>query len=245
MGLLNRIENELVRPVLRWARPSRHVSFAGIDISYRSELDGGGTDFGQQFIPFLKSRGMPKQKRAFEWCCGPGFIGFSMLGHDLCETLCLSDINPKAVSSCQHTVHVNKLSDRVSVYQSDNLKSIPRSEMWNLIVSNPPHFVDQYEGDIRAHDPDWRIHENFFETVGSHLAEDGVIVLQENNRGSTVATFRPMIEQAGFEIFFTHGDHPTLTKESSFYFIGIGRGRARPAWAERLVVLAGYKNRKT
>ena len=118
----------------------------------------------------LKSRGMPKQKRAFEWCCGPGFIGFSMLGNGLCETLCLSDINPAAVSSCQHTVRVNKLSDRVSVYQSDNLKSIPRSEMWNLIVSNPPHFIDQYEGDIRAHDPDWRIHRNFFETVSDHLA---------------------------------------------------------------------------
>ena len=52
MGLLSRVENELVRPILRWARPSRHISFAGIDISYRSELDGGGTDFGQQFIPF-------------------------------------------------------------------------------------------------------------------------------------------------------------------------------------------------
>jgi methylase of polypeptide subunit release factors len=122
-----------------------------------------------------------------------GFIGFSMLG--LCEILCLSDINP-AAASCQHTVRVNKLSDRVSVCQSDNLKSIPRSEMWNLIVSNPPHFVDQYEGDIRAHDPDWRIHKNFFETVGDHLAEDGVIVLQENNRGSIVETFRPMIEQS-------------------------------------------------
>jgi hypothetical protein len=103
-----------------------------------------------------------------------------------------------------------------------------------LIVSNPPHFVDQYAGDICAHDPDWRIHKNFFETVSQHLAEDGVIVLQENNRGSTVATFRPMIEQSGFEIFFTHGDHPSLTKESSFYFIGIGRGRARPAWAREV-----------
>jgi hypothetical protein len=26
-----------------------------------------------------------------------------------------------------------------------------------------------------------------------------------------------MIEQSGFEIAFTHGDYPTLTKESSFY----------------------------
>jgi hypothetical protein len=76
MGLLNRVENELVRPILRWARPSRHVRLAGIDISYRSELGGGGTEFGQEFIPFLKSRGMPKQRRAFEWCSGPGFIGF-------------------------------------------------------------------------------------------------------------------------------------------------------------------------
>jgi hypothetical protein len=76
MSLLNRVENELVRPILRWARPSRHVRLAGIDISYRSELDGGGTEFGQEFIPFLKSRGMPKQRRAFEWCSGPGFIGF-------------------------------------------------------------------------------------------------------------------------------------------------------------------------
>ena len=128
MGLLHRVEHGFVRPVLRWARPSRHISLAGIDISYRSELDGGGTEFGQQFIPFLKSRGMPKQKRAFEWCSGPGFIGFSMLGNGLCETLCLSDINPAAVSSCQQTVRLNKLGDRVSVYQSDNLKSIPRSE---------------------------------------------------------------------------------------------------------------------
>jgi 16S rRNA G1207 methylase RsmC len=139
------------------------------------------------------------------------------------ETLCLSDINSAAVSSCQHTVRVNKLSDRVSVYQSDNLKSIPRSEMWNLIMSNPPHFVGQYEGDIRAHDPDWRIHRNFFETVSDHLAEDGVIVLQENNRGSILETSRPMI--SGFEMFFTHGDYSTLTKESSFYFIGIAQSR--------------------
>ena len=72
------------------------------------------------------------------------------------------------------TVRVNKLSGRVTVYQSDNLESIPRSEMWNLIVSNPPHFVDQYEGDIRAHDPEWRIHRGFFETISDHLAEEGV-----------------------------------------------------------------------
>lgn len=51
MSFLDRVEHELVRPILRWARPSRRISFAGIDISYRSELDGGGTEFGQQGNP--------------------------------------------------------------------------------------------------------------------------------------------------------------------------------------------------
>jgi predicted RNA methylase len=233
MSVLKRIENEVIRPTLRWLRPPVHANFGGIEIVYKKELDGGGTDFGQDFIPFLRGRGMPKQKRAFEWCCGPGFIGFSMLGNGLCETLCLSDINPAAVASCKRTTRRNNLGNRVSVYQSDNLKDIPRSERWNLVVSNPPHFVDQYEGDIRAHDPGWRIHRDFFETIGDYLASDGVVVLQENNRGSVVETFRSMIEDSGFDILFTSGDQPTLTKESSFYFIGMAkRAAAVPTWAK-------------
>jgi methylase of polypeptide subunit release factors len=144
----------------------------------------------------------------------------------------LADINPDAVASCKQTVRVNKLSDRVSVYQSDNLKSIPRSEKWDLVISNPPHFVDQYEGDLRAHDPNWQIHRDFFAAIGDFLAAGGVVVLQENNRGSTVDTFRQMIEQSGLKIVFTNGDSPTLTNESSFYYIGImRRADIPPVWA--------------
>jgi predicted RNA methylase len=231
-GFLKRIENGYIRPALRRLRPSRHVRYADIRISYRAELDGGGTEFGQDFISFFKARGTPKQKRVFEWCSGPGFISFSLLAHGFCETLCLADINPDAVASCKRTVRVNKLSDRVSVYQSDNLKSIPRSEKWDLVISNPPHFVDQYEGDLRAHDPDWRIHRKFFATIGDFLTAGAVIVLQENNRGSTVETFRQMIKQSGLEIVFTDGDSPVLTKEREFYYIGImRRGETPPLWA--------------
>jgi isocitrate dehydrogenase len=131
---------------------------------------------------------MPKQRRVFEWCAGPGFIGFSLLAHDLCETLCLADVNPEAVAACRRTLEANRLSDRVSVYQSDNLKDIPASERWDLVVSNPPHFAgdyilgertDEYRGDRRAHDPDWRIHREFFATVAPFLSTGGVIILQE------------------------------------------------------------------
>ena len=231
-GSLKRLENEYIRPILRWLRPSRRVSYAGIEIKYRSELDGGGSEFGQDFLPFLRARGMPKQPRAFEWCCGPGFIGFSLLGNGFCETLCLADINPDAVASCERTINGNGLGSRASVFQSDNLKDIPRSEKWNLVVSNPPHFVDRYEGDLRAHDPDWHIHREFFATIGDFLAKGGVIVLQENNQGSTIDSFRPMIRDFGLEIVFLDGHSPTLTKDSEFYYIGIMRaGDVHPGWA--------------
>jgi hypothetical protein len=69
-------------------------------------------------------------------------------------------------------------------------------------------------------------------SIRSHLADDGVIVLQENNRGSTVATFREMIAAADLEILFTHGDHKELTKNSEFYFIGMAKkGANSPDWA--------------
>jgi predicted RNA methylase len=225
-GLLKRIEHGYLSPILRKLRPSRRVRYGGIAIRYRAELDGGGTEFGQDFISFFKARGMPRQGRIFEWCSGPGFIGFSLLGNGLCETLCVADINPEAMASCRNTVRANGLDDRVSVHQSDNLKNIPRSEKWDVVVGNPPHFIDQYVGDLRAHDPDWRIHREFFATIGDFLAPGGV--LQENNRGSTVETFRRMIEQSGLAIVFTDGDFPTPTKESSFFYIGMVRRGGTP-----------------
>lgn len=227
--LLKRVVNQYLRPIRRSLRPTRHARFGGITISYRPELDGGGTHFGQDFLPFFQARGLPKQGRAFEWCSGPAFIGFSLLGNGFCETLCLADINPRSVASCRNTVEANGLADRVSVYESNNLRNIPSSEKWNLVVSNPPHFVDEaYEGQLLAHDPQWRIHREFFMTIGNFLAPAGVVVLQENNAGSTVESFRGMIEEAGLKIVFTDGDSLALTAESIFYYIGIMRREDEP-----------------
>jgi tRNA1(Val) A37 N6-methylase TrmN6 len=233
---VKRLETEYVRPLLRKLRPSRRVRFGKISIRYKAELDGGGTTFGQDFISFFKAREMPRQRRLFEWCCGPGFIGFSMLANGTCETLCLADINPSAVASCRNTVKINKIEDLVTVYESNNLRGIPHTEKWSLVVSNPPHFIDQYEGEIRAHDPDWQIHREFFQTVGDFLEPGGVIVLQENNAGSTVESFRQMIEDANLQIVSVDGASPQLTPESRFYYVGIMRkGEQPPSWLEAQV----------
>jgi len=215
-------------------QPWRFALYGGIRVRYKDCLDGGGSSFGQEMILFLRDRGVPRQARVFEWCAGPGFIGFSMLGHGLCETLCLADINPVAVTACRRTIADNGLGGSVRVYHSDNLSAIPIEEQWDLVVGNPPHF-DNGAYHLRANDSGWHIHRKFFATIGRFLRPSGIIVLQENNLGSTVETFRKMIEAAGLAIVFVDCCAPHRTPASPFhyiYYIGImRRGDVVPAWA--------------
>jgi 23S rRNA G2069 N7-methylase RlmK/C1962 C5-methylase RlmI len=135
------------------------------------------------------------------------------------------------VAACRRTVALNGLDGQVAVYRSDNLADIPATERWDLVVSNPPHF-DESAQDLRSSDGGWRIHRRFFGSVGRFLAPGGVIVLQENNAGSTVDDFRPLIEEAGLSIVFVSGAEPVRTTDFRMYFIGImRRGDTPPAWA--------------
>ena len=225
------LSRRYIKPRLYGFNTWKHAACGDIRVYFKRHLDGGGTSFGQDFIPFLESRRTPRQQRVFEWCAGPGFIGFSILAQGLAETLCLADINTEAVDACRLTITENGLAERVSVCYSDNLKDIPDSERWDLVVSNPPHFDDRV-GDLRGHDDDWHLHREFFAAVGRFLKPGGVIVLQENNRGSTVETFRDMIEASDLSIAFVDKARPQRTERDWFYFIGIMRRNDRPpAWA--------------
>jgi methylase of polypeptide subunit release factors len=203
--------------------------FGGIDVVYKDHLDGGGSSFGQDYITLFNRLAIPSQRRIFEWCAGPGFIGFSLLGHGFCESLCLADINEEAVLACQETISRNALSDRVTVYLSDNLESIPASERWNLVVGNPPHFSDmgRFGGpeayELRAHDGGWRIHRKFYQKLGQFLAPGGVAIIQENNQGSVPSDFEAMYVDAGLCRVLNAGGKDYLTDVASFYFLGVMR----------------------
>ncbi len=103
-NLLKAFERRVIKPRLRRLKPWRYVTYGDIRVSYRDHLDGGGRTFGMDYLPLFHDLGMPRQSRVFEWCAGPGFIGFALLGHGFCERLCLADINPEAVEASWRTV---------------------------------------------------------------------------------------------------------------------------------------------
>jgi methylase of polypeptide subunit release factors len=182
------------------------VRYASVDVVYSDDLVGGGEKYGQDYLRLVGER-LGRVERVFEWCCGPGFIGFSLLAHGLCQSLCLADINPIAVAAARETVRRNRLDDVVSVYLSDGLLEIPATERWNLVVGNPPHSgTDRDLGwgdDAIYKDPGWTIHRGFYSRVARFLAPGAEVVVQENCDLSSLESFVGMIESGGLEVVGT------------------------------------------
>lgn len=217
------------------------VQYQNIKVSYTAELEGGGRGFGQEYIRVIREK-VGKVDHVFEFCAGPGFIGFSLLAQGLCNRLTLADVNPEAVKVCQKTIDDNHLGDRVFVYLSDCLDSIPETEKWDLVVSNPPHFWTESEEvhsqDIRTYDLNFRVHKKFYKDIKKFLKPDGSIIIQENGNANRLGFTRPedftsMIEGGGLEIvevfharvmsyaecIFKGGRMGKDTRQSQFYFI--------------------------
>ena len=171
-------------------RPPSIWKYKGLDVYYYPELDGGGTILAASFVDFIQKRVTQESSfgRAFEWCSGPGFIGFALLAEGACERLCLADINPRAVECVAQTVSANRLQDRVSYYVSDNFDTIPETEVFDLVVSNPPNFFamntdhrfySSFISDLRPHDPGWKIHSSFYTHVGRYLSPGAFLCVSE------------------------------------------------------------------
>lgn len=192
------------------------MRFGSISVYFEPDLDGGGSSFGQEFIQVVRAR-VGICQHIFEFCAGPGFIGFSLLAQGLCKKLTLADINPKAISACQETIRLNGLKDCCSVYLSDVFDSIPGTERWDLIVGNPPHWPQPrpFDHDLRKYDPELEIHRRFFKQAGRFLNPGGTLLLQENSNATTAGNFECMITDGGFRLVEVF----KATESSRFYFL--------------------------
>lgn len=176
-----------------------------LPVFYTYEMDGGGTTFGQE-IPDMVALRYPSRRfrYALEWCSGPGFIGYNLFDHRLIDNLCLVDLYHPAIEMAKTTANVNDLQGKVKFYLLDDMSLLPISEKFDLVVASPPHFSQsvhtEYHRKRIVFDQDWDAHRNFYNHIKKNLSADGVILMQENLSGSTVETFRPMIEDAGLKI---------------------------------------------
>jgi len=201
--------SDSITPVVETFTPDyKSKAWNGVSVYYTENLNGGGVDYADDYLDlFNYFKGRPRFKRMFEWCCGPAFIGYSMLADKICETLCLADTHAPAIDAARYTARKNNIGDRVTIYQGNGLLALPESEKFDLVVGNPPHYAErrmlEYINNVDPRiyrDDRWRLHCQFFSGVRKHLERDGLIVLLESSRGSHIDTFRPMIESSGLKI---------------------------------------------
>jgi predicted RNA methylase len=184
------------------ARPSAEeivALYGGIAVFDRPEQHRGGMAFGRDFPRVLNELGVGRCDRLFEFCSGPGYIGYSLLAAGWCETLALSDIEPGSIATARRTAEYNGLEARVSAYVSDALDQIPETERWDLVVANPPHFLPDPSrpDDIQVFDRDWSLHSRFYGAVERHMRPGGLVVVVENTAGSEPDVFEDMIRAGG------------------------------------------------
>lgn len=243
--LLNVLMKKLYRKVGRFFGQHGYneytVSYNGVHVWGSRLLDGEGTTVGQDYLRVLLELGLKRCGNIYEFCSGPGFIGYSLLANGFCEKLTLADINPKAVEIARKTARTNGVDKLVNIYLSDCLEQIPSEERWDLVVSNPPHFlphdetfvpqdpreISDLEGKdalvqaraLKGFDPDWKIHEKFYLNVKPFMKKGGLVVMQENSHGSTEDIFIPMIEAGGGQYIKSVPGRDVCGKDNGMYYM--------------------------
>lgn len=207
-----------------WSNVQRFITNGRhrLNVFYSPECDGGGTTYSQDYVNVIRQRYPNRQFiKCYEWCSGPGFIGYSILDNDICKSLCLTDIYDPALSWAEETRNYpsNNCRDLVSIYLLKDLALLPQNEMFDLVVSNPPHACCYSSSILNNNlnrivtDLNWEAHENFYRNIKRHLLPDGVIILLENNAGSRVEDFVPMIEKNNLRIVDTWRSTEWYTKQ--------------------------------
>jgi len=201
-----------------------------ITVYYHPSLDGGGTDFGRRYVPVLKN--IYKNKKfnsCFEWCSGPGFIGFDILSSGVCDQLYLADIYGPAMDAVSQTIDGLPAHYQNKVHRAKikGIKDLPKDWKFDLVVSNPPHWnppaIKTMITELRwcpdriGDDLGWQIHKEFFDNIGPHLNDDAVILLQEQSYASGPEMFKSMIEDAGLTITECYWE-PT---NDAFYYLEV------------------------
>ena len=168
-----------------------------INVYYHIDHDGGGTTFGQDFIKLFNHLNLRPDGDVFEWCSGPGFIGFKLFDNYDLKSLTMNDINPEVLDNYQRTVTKNKLND--IKFFLGKLSDMPRQK-FNLIVANPPHFSRESDypqllvNRQRIIDKDWNTHRDFFMNIHNFMHSNTYLILQESKKSSEALDFEQLMK---------------------------------------------------
>lgn len=191
---------------------------SGIKMQSQFHLSGGGQYFKDDFIRVLKKHGKSEYDRGFEWCCGFGIIGYEILGLKIAKHMAFSDYYDNAIYDIRDTAKNNNIENKVSSYITAAITNIPKDEVWDLVVGNPPHAFTDIETSRKSLKPSTRvndtlrtlvddgmeIHKEFFTNIKKHLTADADVIIYEPEFWFYENTFKELADSGGLYIHDTY-----------------------------------------
>ncbi len=203
----------ILRKILRLFLPKKYkfpfelaIVYQHIKIYHKRDLHGEGMTVGMDYTRVLNHLNIQPVENLFEFCAGPSYIGYNLLANEFCRHLTIADINPQAIDCANYTRKINKLDNKVDIYLSDVFDKIPQTNKFDLVIGNPVHFDEEYSSNewrynsnrnLIAGDANWEIHEKFYKNVKNYMKEGGLVIMQENSKGSNLDIFKEMISKNG------------------------------------------------
>ena len=217
----------LLRKLLRKVRgPTKRITpvvvYNGLVVFDRFDLYGEGIFYETEFYKALLLLGVTPCEHVFEFCAGPGYIGYSLLAYGFCRKLTLADVNPVAVEAARRTARYNGIEKLVNIYLSDGLKQIPETDKWDLVIGNPPNISPSSENaksDLIHYDPGWQLHRGFYSSVKRFMKPGGRVLLKEKPRTGSVDLFAPMIRAGGGRVVATNLRTDFRRNPSEYYLL--------------------------
>lgn len=164
---------------------------------------GGPTEGGYRAYPsivrWITENGW-QNLRMLDVCCGVGTLGLLArrdLGSGIIASLVLSDIDWANAQSARLTAEWHEMGN-VECIESDGIQSVPSDPPFDLIVSNPPHYLS--DGHHHSADHDWRFHRYFFHHLPEYLRVGGEAWLIEAGDGGTDKLARVELDATRIEL---------------------------------------------
>jgi len=161
-------------------------------------------------VRMIKERNL-KNLKILDICCGTGIVGltvYSMLkDNSIIEDMAFGDINIFNIFSVKKTLSLNKLNNisnnMFRQFLTDGLQNIPDDEKFDIIISNPPHFlsVDPTQDNnacspirLGTNDANWAFHKSFYSDCHEYLSDNGEVWFLENGSGANESDLLPYIK---------------------------------------------------
>lgn len=213
--------NDLLEKRIQQRLPLPYITgqawFAGLCFSVNSSVLIPRSPIAElierQFSPWCAEQ----PKSILDLCCGGGCIGIASAEYLPESKVDLADLSPQALAVAEQNRLNLSQPQRVTCYESDLFAALPKSQQYDVIVSNPPYvdaedmaslppeYLHEPRMALAAGDDGLDLVRRILQEAADYLSDAGVLIVEVGNSWEALERAYPNVSFVWLE--FERGGH--------------------------------------